>query len=138
MMYKTIKFFAISLFLLLPAASFAQEKSKEELDREKKFRENIEKMVENFETSLNLEYWQVFYVDSILTHDFTAMSEEMKELGKSKVENPDIYQSVSDKWMERIYSSFQKIFNEEQWAKYLKTGAGREKKARDKRKEKTK
>ena len=134
-MYKTIKIFAISLFLLLPAASFAQEQTKEEADREKKFRENIEKMVENYETSLNLEYWQVFYVDSILTHDFTAMSEELKKLGDSKVENSDIYQSVSDRWMEQIYNSFRKVFNDEQWAKYLKTGAARSKKARDKRQE---
>lgn len=137
-MYKTIKIFAISILLLLPVASFAQEQSKEELDREKKFRENIEKMVENYETTLNLEYWQVFYVDSILTHDFTAMQEEFTKLGKSKVENSDIYQTVSDKWMESVYNAFHKIFNEEQWAKYLKSGAAREKKARDKRIEKSK
>jgi len=137
-MYKTIKIFAISILLLLPLASFAQEQSKDELDREKKFRENIEKMVENYETTLNLEYWQVFYVDSILTHDFTAMQEEFTKLGKSKVENSDIYQTVSDKWMESVYNAFHKIFNEEQWAKYLKSGAAREKKARDKRIEKSK
>lgn len=137
-MYKTIKIFTISLLLLLPVVSFAQEQTKEERDQEKKFRENIEKMVENYESTLKLEYWQVFLADSILTHDYTAMSEEFKKLNDSKVENTDLYQAVSDKWMEQIYVSFKKILSEEQWTKYLKTGASGAKKARDKRLQKTK
>ena len=35
--------------------------------------------------------------------------------------------------MEQIYNAFSKVFDEDQWAKYLKQGAAREKKARDKR-----
>ena len=32
-----------------------------------------------------------------------------------------------------MYQAFRGIFKDEQWTKYLKCGAGREKKARDKR-----
>ena len=34
---------------------------------------------------------------------------------------------------EQIYQAMHKVFNEEQWEKYLKSGAARDKKARDKR-----
>ena len=35
--------------------------------------------------------------------------------------------------MEKNYNALHAILNEEQWTKYLKTGAARDKKARDKR-----
>ena len=57
----------------------------------------------------------------------------MKKLQTAKVENTDLYLGVQDKWMEQMYNSLQKVFNEEQWDKYLKAGAARDKKARDKR-----
>ena len=82
---------------------------------------------------LDLEYWQVFYVDSIMTHDYTAMRDEMQALSESKVSNRDAYSRVEDKWSEQMYQSFKKVFTEEQWNKYLKSGAQREKKNRDKR-----
>ena len=47
--------------------------------------------------------------------------------------NVDIYQTTQDKWAEQIYNALQKVFDEDQWAKYLKSGAARDKKARDKR-----
>ena len=138
MIHKVIKYLFICLLFVSPAGLFAQEMTKEEMDREKQFRETIEKMVENYENDLKLEGWQVFYVDSILTHDFTALSEEIRQMSKAKVENPDLYQAVQDKWMEQIYNAFHKILNEEQWTKYLKQGAARDKKNRDKRKAKAK
>jgi hypothetical protein len=85
---------------------------------------------------LKLEDWQIFYVDSTLQHDYVALDTELKELQKSKVGNTDIYVSVQDKWMQQIYNTFQKIFDEDQWASYLKSGAAKEQKARDKRKAK--
>ena len=82
---------------------------------------------------LDLEVWQSFYVDSILTHDYMALRDELKEMRDAKMTNTDAYQRVQDKWAEQIYIAFQKVFNEEQWAKYLKSGAARDKKSRDKR-----
>ena len=105
-------------------------------DKDKMLRENIDKTLERDEKTLELEYWQVFYMDSILTHDYSAMMAELEEKSKAKVENSTIYQKVQDKWNEQIYNSIHKILNEEQWNKYLKQGAAREKKAREKREEK--
>ena len=83
---------------------------------------------------LKLEYWQEFYVDSILTHNLSAMAEELAQLQQAKVENADLYLDVRDKWNEATDQALARVFDETQWKKYLKTGAGREKKARDKRK----
>ena len=66
-------------------------------------------------------------------HDFDAMRLELKGLRDAKVSNSDAYVRAQDKWSEQIYNSLQKVFNEEQWAKYLKSGAARDKKSRDKR-----
>ena len=93
----------------------------------------IQTEVTKLETSLDLETWQVFYVDSILTHDYQAMRDELMVKSAAKVSNTDIYVQIQDKWMEQIYNAFSKVFDEDQWTKYLKQGAAREKKARDKR-----
>ena len=83
---------------------------------------------------LELEDWQVFYVDSTLMHDFPAMQAEIKELSDSKVSNRDMYIMVQDKWMDQIDATYKRIFTEEQWAAYLKQGAAKAQKARAKRK----
>ena len=86
---------------------------------------------------LDLEDWQIFYVDSTLQHDYNALDQEMKQLQGAKVGRSDLYISVQDKWMDRIEESYQRFFTEEQWAKYLKSGAARARKAREKRKAKS-
>lgn len=131
MRYKAIKYFVICILSILPFCAFAQQQSEEE--EYKQFREAIDKTVDNYTDQFDLEIWQTFYVDSILTHDYEAMRDELKGMQAAKLSNTDAYTRVQDKWMEQIYVSLQKVFNEEQWAKYLKTGAAREKKARDKR-----
>lgn len=83
---------------------------------------------------LDLEDWQIFYVDSTLQHDYTAMKEELDALQKSRVDNYDLYTSVQDKWMDQVAKMFRKYFDDAQWAKYLKNGGGaKAQKARDKR-----
>lgn len=130
--YKAIKFFGIAALLLLPLLAGAQQPQTEE-EELKQLRQVIDQTVANYETQLGLEDWQSFYVDSILTHDYEALRVELKSLREAKVSNADIYQVTQDKWAEQIYASLQKIFNEEQWNRYLKSGAARDKKARDKR-----
>ena len=132
MRYKAINFFGIAALLLLPLLAGAQQPQAEE-EELKQLRQVIDQTVANYETQLGLEDWQSFYVDSILTHDYEAMRDELKGMQAAKLSNSDAYTRVQDKWMEQIYNSLQKVFNEEQWAKYLKSGAAREKKARDKR-----
>lgn len=89
---------------------------------------------ERLQTILDLEDWQLFYVDSTLQHNYKRMDEEVKELSASKVANASLYYSVQDKWMEKTDSLYKTIFTEAQWDKYLKSGAARQIKAREKRK----
>ena len=129
-LYKVILGSAACLFAAVP--SFAQgQPSNEEMD--KQLYEIIQNQVEKFEEHLDLEDWQVFYVDSIMVHDYNAMQSELRAMSESKISNADAYTNVQDKWMDQMYNSFQKLFTEDQWAKYLKTGAARDKRARDKR-----
>ncbi len=128
-MKKIVFAFLISL-LALPC--FAQENKSPE-EKEKEFYEAIQSQVDRLTDQLELEDWQVFYVDSIYTHDFKAMQDEFAQMSAAKVSNSDLFYSVQDKWMEQMYNSLHKVFNEEQWAKYLKNGAARDKKQRDKR-----
>ena len=132
MKYKAIKFFGITALLLLPMWLGAQQPMTEE-EEIKQMRESIDKTVDNYTNLLDLADWQIFYLDSILTHDFDAMRLELKGLRDAKMSNADAYVRTQDKWSEQIYTSLQKVFNEEQWAKYLKSGAARDKKSRDKR-----
>ena len=97
--------------------------------------EAIDKEIENNTNLLKLEDWQIFMIDSTLTHDLTAMHSELMALSTAKVSNSNAYISVQDKWSEAIYQSYMKILTPAQQAKYLKSGAGRAKKARDKRAE---
>ncbi len=114
-------------------AAMAQEQPLTPEQQEKKLREGIEERVLKLEESLQLEVWQTFYVDSILTHNYGEMSKELKALSENRVENMDIYMLIQDKWEDASYEAFSKIFDEKQWATYLKNGAARAKKAREKR-----
>ena len=96
--------------------------------------ERVEMEADRLQRTLDLEDWQVFYVDSTLKHDYPAMMAECEKLQASKVMNSSLYLAVQDKWMEQIDATYKKIFTEEQWAAYLKSGAQRAQKARDKRK----
>ena len=132
MKYKAIKIFGIAAMLLLPFLAGAQQPQSEE-EAAKQLRESIEQSVANYEKMLGLEDWQTFYVDSILTHDYEALRNELKGLQAAKMNSSEVYQQVQDKWAEQVYVSMQKVLDAKQWDKYLKAGAAREKKARDKR-----
>lgn len=124
------------LCVTLSLSAYAQQSAQDKEEQEKKLNEYILSEVERLEMSLKLEDWQVFYVDSILNHNYHAMQDEISELSDSKVSNYDIYAIAQDKWMEETYLAMNKVLNDEQWTKYLKSGAAKDKKARDKRKEK--
>lgn len=98
--------------------------------------EQAEMEADRLQRVLDLEDWQVFYVDSTLKHDFPAMMAEYEQLKSSKVENMSMYQMVQDKWMEQIDATYKRIFTEPQWKAYLKQGASKAQKARAKRRAK--
>ena len=134
MKYKAMKFFAFIAFLLMPSALFAQQRSPlDDPQQLKQFYESIEKTVDQYTSSLKLETWQVFKIDSTLSHDYMEMMKEMESLNKARVANVDLFQKTQDKWNEQIYNSFRGILDDAQWQKFLKSGAAMEKKARDKR-----
>ena len=128
-MKKIVLAFLVSL-LALPC--LAQENKTPE-EKEKEFYEAIQNQIDRMAEQLNLEDWQVFYVDSIYTHDYKAMQDEFAALSAAKVANSDLFYDVQDKWMEQMYNALHKVLNEEQWNKYLKSGGARDKKQRDKR-----
>ena len=115
----------------------AQEKPLTPEEQEAKTYEAIQKETERLTTILKLEDWQVFYVDSTLTNNVFAMQEELKNLKDSKVYNSSMYYDVQDKWAQATYDSYKRFFNEAQWDKYLKNGAAREQKSRERRREKS-
>ena len=128
-----MKFFGISVLLFLSLSAFAQQQPMSPEEEAKQMRTAIDASIEEYSKLLKLEDWQIFYLDSIMTHDYQAMKDELDALSAAKVGNTDAYINVQDKWNEKIYNSLPKVFNEAQWEKYLKSGARRDKKARDKR-----
>ena len=128
--------------LLLPMTvavmifAFQSEASAQTPQKEPDVYERAETEADRLQQLLDLEDWQVFYVDSTLKHDYPALMAEYDKLGASKVNNQSMYQMTYDKWMEQIDRTYKRIFTAEQWAAYLKSGAARAQKARDKRKAK--
>ena len=120
--------FAIMLFCAFVEVS-AQEKH-----NQPDIYEQAEMEADRLQRLLDLEDWQVFYVDSTLKHDFPSMMAEIDKLRNSKVSNMMLFQAVQDKWMDQIDATYKRIFNPQQWAAYLKTGAAKAQKAREKRK----
>lgn len=117
---------------MLPCVNAAWAQQPEEPD----LYEQVQKETERLQRILELEDWQAFYVDSTLMHDFSAMMADYEKLQSSKVSNTSMYQAAQDKWMEQIDATYKKIFSEKQWNAYLKSGAAKMIKAREKRKAK--
>ena len=138
--YKDMKICKIIIValpcLFLGAGLKAQNPPQTPEQREKQMTGFIDKEVKRITDMLDLEYWQEFYVDSILNHDLRARQAEILDMQKARVENTDLYMAISDKWMEQIDNSFKRFFTQEQWEKYWKSGAKRAQKERDKRKNK--
>ncbi len=130
---KRLLYIILSMLFFGSVNAFAQEQEEQKVQTPE---EMAAKEADRLGELLKLEYWQVFYVDSTLQHDFTALQDEMNKLQSARVENYDLYMSVRDKWFEQIDNTYKKIFTPEQRALYLKTGAAKNIKAREKRKEK--
>ncbi len=92
------------------------------------------KEAERLADLLKLEDWQVFYADSILRHDYGCLHEEVKTLQRQQISRSEVYQLIQDKWMEQADNALEKVFTPEQWKKYLKDGARKRIKEREKRK----
>ena len=94
-----------------------------------------EEEADKLQKLLDLEDWQVFYVDSTLKANYAALQVEFDNLQKAKVTNTAIYQEAQDKFWDRVEASYKKYFTDKQWALYLKNGAAKAQKQRAKRRE---
>jgi hypothetical protein len=132
--YDNIKALYVVLSALAGFFGLSVDVAAQEPQKQPDVYEQAETEADRLQRALDLEDWQVFYVDSTLKHDFPAMMAEYDKLRAAKVSNAMMYQAVHDKWMEQIDATYKKIFTPQQWAAYLKSGAAKAQKARDKRK----
>lgn len=123
---------ALAFMLLFVSFATASAQQQEQPD----VYERAEMEADRLQRLLDLEDWQTFYVDSTLKHDLPAMMAEIEGLRVAKVSNSSMYVTIQDKWLEHIDVTYKKIFNEKQWAAYMKSGAAKAQKARDRRKQK--
>lgn len=127
--------FHIALPLLAILSAFSFEASAQQDEKPLDIYQQAEKEADRLQRILGLDDWQLFYVDSTLKHDYAALMADYEELRKAKVTNNSMYIAVQDKWMEQIDATYRKLFNDEQWAAYLKSGAKKLQKAREKRRQ---
>ena len=108
-------FTLITFIFFTSIATFAQQqeepKSVEEIAMEEAVR---------LEKELKLEPHQAFYIDSILQHDMKALDEEMQAMRSSGMQDMKQYQTVKEKWINKMKESFKLVLTEEQYIKYLK------------------
>lgn len=126
---------ALSVVFMLAFSSVdavAQTQTQEPVDLNQLAEEEADKLAR----LLDLEDWQVFYVDSTLKANFFQLQADLEKLQKSKVTNTNLYVEAKDKCWDEIDRNYQKWFTQEQWNAYLKSGAGKLQKQRAKRKEK--
>ena len=117
-------------FILTGMLTETKAQTQEPLDIELLAEEEANK----YQELLKLEDWQVFYVDSTLKANFNTLQFELEKLHKAKVTNTSLFQKVKDDCWDRIDEDFKKWFTEKQWAAYLKSGAAKQQKQREKRK----
>ena len=123
----------LCVLLAFLSALFSVRALAQQPEKQPDIYQQAEMEADRLQKLLDLEDWQTFYVDSTLKHDFPAMMAEYEEMKKAKIENTSMYVAVQDKWMEQIDATYRKIFTDEQWAVYLRQGAGKAQKAREKR-----
>ena len=126
-MKLNIRVLAAFVMMFMGFSAYAQQQDQPDIY------EQAEMEADRLQKPLDLEDWQTFYVDSTLKHDFPAMMAEYEQMKNAKIGNTNMYVEVQDKWMDQIDATYRKIFSDEQWTTYLRQGAGKAQKAREKR-----
>lgn len=116
-----------AFILLLSLTAVGQEQ--EAPSAEKFAADHLEFLVRN----IGIDEIQAFFADSVYQHNFKGLIDEAEALKKSGMSVTNVYEAVSDKWMDRTDKALEQILTPEQWKKYLKTTFGKEKAKRDKR-----
>jgi hypothetical protein len=77
---------------------------------------------EKLQKELNLKDYQLFLVDSVLQRNFTDLMKEVESMRVAGIQTRESYKSVQEKWTAKTDNAFEKIFDKEQFIKYLKMG----------------
>ena len=122
-----------SLILVLGLLSFTTALWGQEEPKQKSPEEYAVMEAERLEKELNLNQHQLFYVDSILQHNFVGLSDEFEKMKAGGMQDSRSYMAVKDKWQDRTLKAFEAVMDEQQYIKYLKIiGKGKEyKKGKD-------
>lgn len=104
------------LFLLLSSQLVAQQQEQPP----KSPAEMASIQADDMQKQLKLNDAQVFYVDSILQHNYTAVSAEFEKMKKAGIQSPENYMKVQKMWNEKTEDAFKKVLTEEQFIYYLK------------------
>lgn len=88
---------------------------------------------ERLEDELKLSGTQMFYVDSILRHNFQLMYDDFEALKQRGSQDVDTYNAVSEKWVQKIIDALKPVLDEQQHIRYQRLmGKGKEyKKGKD-------
>ncbi len=123
----------ISVVLLFAAAATftagAQNSGQSQADPD--FEKQIKQQVDYFIETYHLDDIQAFRLDTLLQHYLPIYTEEVDKLKASGISMMESFQPMLDRWADFFDRSYEKIFTPEQWKRYLKSAAGKEKKKRD-------
>ncbi|MPN25823.1 hypothetical protein SDC9_173239 [bioreactor metagenome] len=104
------------LLLLLSSRLFAQQ----EEQPQKSPSEMASIQADDIQKQLKLNDTQVFYIDSILQHNYTAISVEFEKMKKAGIQSSENYMTVQKIWNQKTEDAFKKVLTEEQFINYLK------------------
>jgi len=116
--------------LMFSFISFAASAQQQDVPTPEKM---AEEMTNKYTERFDLDDYQIFMVDSTLQYNYKEMMNEIEIAKKGGRSNSETYQVICDKWYDKCDKMFESLFTEAQWAKFLKSEFGKEKKKRDKR-----
>lgn len=114
--------------LMLGTQLFAQQQQEQKSPEELAIAE-----ANKLETLLLLDGAQLFYIDSILRHNYMALSNDMEALQARGSQDINSYTTTKEKWIQKTIDAFKEVLDEQQHIKYLKyLGKGKDyKKGKD-------
>ena len=89
--YDNMKVLTFALSVVCALLFLSVNAQAQTQDKQPDVYEQAEMEADRLQKVLDLEDWQVFYVDSTLKHDYPAMIAEYEDLQKSKVMNTSMF-----------------------------------------------
>lgn len=121
---KKITLLFILFSLLLINNSYAQNQDQQE---QKSPEEMAAIEAEKMQKDLNLNISQLFFVDSVLQHNYRGLFDEFEKMKSSGMQDSRNYRTVQEKWLDKNLAAFKVILDEQQYISYLKLiGKGKE------------